>query len=446
MTFAAPLALWGLLLLVGPVLVHLLSRRTATRRPFPTLRLLEATRLQPVSRRVLDDRGLLLLRLLVLLLAVLAMARPTWSRADAAEASVTARAVIVDTSASVRHRIAANRLAADRLADSIEATGLPVLRVATADPAAVLPAAAEWLVASGGGELVVLTDGQPDVLREADVRALDARIGVRTLLVGPVGDTLAGDTLAGDTLVHATPRLRRVVVHGVADAEAFALLRARVEALVPAVTIERDADVVGSPASAARPRDAATTPARVSIPLAVTLSGLAGDPLVRELVRRHGWPVSRAAAAPDAAGASASASASDTDAAGVAAVDAAEAWWPVRDADDRVVLTMRLDDALHVRPALSPSHPVMAALIARAVERRRAAEMPLQEYDARIIPASTLAQLQRPATSTMRGASTPDQAAPASRMLWLLVLAALGLEWWWRTRIARRATPATEAA
>lgn len=420
MTFAAPLALWGLLLLLGPVLVHLLSRRTATRRPFPTLRLLEATRLQPVSRRVLDDRGLLLLRLLVLLLAVLAMARPTWSRAAAAEASATARALIVDTSASMRRLVAAGGRGtevANRVADSIEATGTPVLRVATADPAAALPAAAAWLLASGGGELIVLTDGQPDVLREADARALDARIGVRTLLVGPAGDALA----------HSTQRPQRIVVHGVADAEAFALLRARVEALVPAVVIERDSDAVGSPASAATAPGDAT--ARASIPLAVALSGLAGDPLVRELARRHGWPASRAAS-----------NASN------AAASAADAWWPVRDADERVVLAVRSDDALHVRPQVSPSHPVTAALIARTVERLQAAETPLQEYDARVISASTLAQLQRPATSAPRAASTPERAAPAARTLWLLVLAALGLEWWWRTRIARRARPTTEAA
>jgi len=76
MTWMAPWAWLGLGTLALPVLVHLLARGRAPLRTLPTLRFLEAAPPVAVRRTRLRDPFLLLLRLLVLLLAVAALARP----------------------------------------------------------------------------------------------------------------------------------------------------------------------------------------------------------------------------------------------------------------------------------------------------------------------------------------------------------------------------------
>lgn len=88
MGFATPAAWLGLLLLALPLAVHMLVRDRARDLPFPTLRFIDGAQPVAIRRSRPDEVGLLLLRLALLALAVVALARP-FVRADAAGAGVT---------------------------------------------------------------------------------------------------------------------------------------------------------------------------------------------------------------------------------------------------------------------------------------------------------------------------------------------------------------------
>src|SRR5438128_2354485 len=76
MTFLAPLALIGTVLLILPIIVHLFKPRKMKETPFSSLRWLKATH-QRLSRRVEWHQWLLfLLRAGCILVLVLALARP----------------------------------------------------------------------------------------------------------------------------------------------------------------------------------------------------------------------------------------------------------------------------------------------------------------------------------------------------------------------------------
>lgn len=77
MNLLAPALLLGLLGLLVPVLAHLLGRDRPEERPFAGLRFLSTPSEVITRRRTLRDIPLLLLRLLILTIIVLALARPT---------------------------------------------------------------------------------------------------------------------------------------------------------------------------------------------------------------------------------------------------------------------------------------------------------------------------------------------------------------------------------
>ena len=74
--WTAPWAFAGVLLMAGPILVHMLLRRNARRIVFPTTQFLPRTRASAVRFRRPSDVGLLLLRCGIVLAAVLAAAQP----------------------------------------------------------------------------------------------------------------------------------------------------------------------------------------------------------------------------------------------------------------------------------------------------------------------------------------------------------------------------------
>ncbi|MEZ5284575.1 MAG: BatA domain-containing protein [Vicinamibacterales bacterium] len=81
-----------------PIAIHFLARDRSRRVPFPSLRFLETTRLSAVTRRVLQDWPLLLLRVAIVLVAVAALAGPIFlTPARRTEwASRVARAIVLD--------------------------------------------------------------------------------------------------------------------------------------------------------------------------------------------------------------------------------------------------------------------------------------------------------------------------------------------------------------
>lgn len=104
MSFLAPAALLGLGLLAAPILIHLFRPRKTQRIPFSSLRWLKESS-QEVSRRIEWHHWLLfLLRAGLLVLVVLALARPFWMGSDASPPRD--RFVIVDRSRSMDYRAA----------------------------------------------------------------------------------------------------------------------------------------------------------------------------------------------------------------------------------------------------------------------------------------------------------------------------------------------------
>ncbi len=121
MSFLAPAALFGLLLLAIPVIVHLFKPRKMRQTPFSSLRWLRMTQ-QRLSRRIQWHQLLLFaLRAGFIVLLVLALAKPLFGTADESAAD---RFVIVDVSRSMGYHAPgqptplerARKIAADLLA------------------------------------------------------------------------------------------------------------------------------------------------------------------------------------------------------------------------------------------------------------------------------------------------------------------------------------------
>jgi len=158
-TFLHPVALVGLVAAAIPTLLHLLERRVPPEAEFPPLRYLSEAERQSARRLKLRHLLLLILRTAVIVLIVLAAARPLFPT-QASGGSLhepTALAVILDNSASsglvVDGRLVLDRLravargslaraaASDRLwlvlADGVARAGTPEALVATVDSAGV---------------------------------------------------------------------------------------------------------------------------------------------------------------------------------------------------------------------------------------------------------------------------------------------------------------------
>ena len=159
MTFLHPVALVGLAAAAIPALLHLLERRVPPEAEFPPLRYLSEAERQSARRLKLRHLLLLILRTALIVLIVLAAARPLFPT-QASGGSLhepTALAVILDNSASsglvvdgrpvldrlkaVARGSLAHAAAADRLwlvlADGVARAGTPEALVATVDSARV---------------------------------------------------------------------------------------------------------------------------------------------------------------------------------------------------------------------------------------------------------------------------------------------------------------------
>ena len=77
-----PAALFGLVLVAGPLLVHLLVRQHAVRVLFPGMRFVPTVRAAAVRLRAPSDAALMALRMAIVVAAVLAVAQPLLSTAS----------------------------------------------------------------------------------------------------------------------------------------------------------------------------------------------------------------------------------------------------------------------------------------------------------------------------------------------------------------------------
>jgi Aerotolerance regulator N-terminal len=182
MIWHAPAALLGLLLVSGPILVHLLLRRHAARVLFPAMRFVPVMQGAAVRLRRPSDMALLCVRAGAVAAAALAVAQPllvTPAR-QRQWASRVARAVIVDTSPSVPAAAAAS------VADA-EARGAFVSeRFASADVGDAIARGAAWLqsTAAGTREIAIVSDFQRGTITAGDLARVPPHVGVRFARAG----------------------------------------------------------------------------------------------------------------------------------------------------------------------------------------------------------------------------------------------------------------------
>jgi len=170
----APIAFAGLALLVVPVVIHLLTRREQQPVPFPSLRFLRTARLPALTRRLVDDWPLLLMRLGIVAAAVLALAGPllvTDTRRGAWSERIV-RAVVATPGIEAP---------AEELASAF---GVATFTADVERLANTLSAAVAWLETQPPAqrEIVVVGDLRASMLNAADFMLVPSHIGVRFLL------------------------------------------------------------------------------------------------------------------------------------------------------------------------------------------------------------------------------------------------------------------------
>jgi hypothetical protein len=178
----APWALAAVVLLAGPVLVHMLLRRNARHVVFPATHFLLATRAAAVRLRRPSDIGLMILRLAIVAAAVIAVAQPivVTPRRVAQWNARTVRAVILDTGRGMPDGGEAARLAQQEMA------AFQAQQFAGSSPRDALARAVTWLAGTPPGrrEVVIISDFQQGALDAVDLAVLPAGVGVRLVRAG----------------------------------------------------------------------------------------------------------------------------------------------------------------------------------------------------------------------------------------------------------------------
>ena len=204
MIWQNPWAFLGLLTLAVPVIIHLLGRRNARVTKFPTLRFVGASRSMATRWTRLSDIGLLLVRMGIIAAAVVALAEPLLltDERTATRNRAIARAIIVDTSASMNRMAASGAVGSSRGRTGGGAaveTGREVARreaaalagdaatsviVQTSSPSQAVRGAVAWLeTRQGRREVVVISDFQTGAVDEADFRGIPPAIGIGAVRV-----------------------------------------------------------------------------------------------------------------------------------------------------------------------------------------------------------------------------------------------------------------------
>jgi hypothetical protein len=186
-----PAALWGLGLLVVPLLIHLLRARHAPRVPFPSIHFVRASPVASARIGSPSDLLLLVLRTAIVAAVVLAMSQPllvTGSRI-ARWNGLLSRAVVIDTSESMRQLPAADE--ARRRADHELTAATASFRIESADLREGLRRATAWVRTAPPGrrEIVVVSDFQHGSLSAGYVASVSPDVGLRFVPIGTSMDS-----------------------------------------------------------------------------------------------------------------------------------------------------------------------------------------------------------------------------------------------------------------
>ncbi len=267
MGFEAPLALLALAAAGLPIVAHLLRRQDLPRRLLPTIALLRRAEAASKKRVRLVDLLLLIVRVALIAMAALAIARPFWRVTLAyGDGSIASVAIVVDDSMSM----------AGREDPSLLARALERAREVTSS----LPAESEVAIVLAGAPARVLVARTGELAAaERALSSLPATRARGTDLPGAIA--LAERELSGAR--HADRRLlilSDVAAHGGLDG-----------ASLPSgvgVEIERvgeDAEARNAAITAARATPDPTTPGRASIAVEVAAQGMDGRELTLSLRR-----------------------------------------------------------------------------------------------------------------------------------------------------------------
>lgn len=311
-----PLALAGLVAALGPVAVHLLSRRRAARLPFASIRFLRVASTAAVRLQRPSDIWLLLLRVAIVCGAAGALAQPlfvTTGRRAAWDRRIS-RAIVVDRSASMA--AAGPRATAAALAEAQGAAH--AVRLDVDDLRRGLLQAADVLsaVPPSRREIVMISDFQQGALGPADLAAVPAAVGLRFVKVGEPQTTalFRGEMLlAAPGVVARVQRIQtmpdstavRLTVSDAhqaglrligAAASGDALLRAVAQAGAPAPSVDQPIAIafeatsrnVGNPADSGNPADL-RNPGNASLPawMLRTILMMRRDPALADAAREH---------------------------------------------------------------------------------------------------------------------------------------------------------------
>jgi len=168
------------------VLIHLLARGHARTHRFPSLRFIDPSQLLPTRRTWIQDPLLLAVRCAIVTLAAVALAQPLFVTAKRTQAFARgmARAIVVDTSASMRRLTPSGSTARDsarRIARMLAGEAQASIVIETNEPAQALSGAVAWLASHHQrADLAIVSDFQRGQLDSSDVRAIPADVGVTT--------------------------------------------------------------------------------------------------------------------------------------------------------------------------------------------------------------------------------------------------------------------------
>jgi hypothetical protein len=431
-----PLAWLGLGTIAIPILIHLLGRDRAPRHSFPSLRFIEIAELPPTRRTRLHDLLLLATRVAILGVAVAALAQPLLllARRRATIDGRIARAIIVDTSASMSrptpaggHAVDSARSEAKRLASDARTS----IVLETTSPTSAMEGAIRWLESQRSRrELVVVSDFQAGTLDSAAVSTVPEAIGVRAVAIPVQG---------GNALLERGFVARTSVVARVDFAHNATNVSWMLGALAGGPRVDIDAG--DSPAI-----DAITSAAKIvgmaePIDTATRVTVVFGDaPDHDALTRRATRVTSRRLIDLVARVRANSLLASTASVVGRGAVDSSlTRLGPVviSDAAGSAVAIAAEDTTAGVGRLLVFSNDVLGSIRSAALvgALRRALSMapPAGELDPSAIPATVLASWQRAPSATPTRDNTDSANGPSDgRWLWVLVIALLVVESWLR--------------
>jgi hypothetical protein len=438
-----PWAWLGLLAVAIPILIHLLGRDRAPRYSFPSLRFIEMAELPPTRRTRLHDLLLLATRIAIVAIAAAALAQPLVLLASrrAAIDDRLARAIVVDTSASMLRSTPSGARALDSArsaAKQLASDARTSVVIETSSPSAAVDGAVAWLQSQASRrELVVVSDFQVGAIDSSVIGRVPSAIGVRTV---PIAIRSENVDLERQSISRDRSIVAHVDVANTPTSVAWTLgspvdSGARAEPRISLDAANRDGvDAVMSAAKAV----GLVTPVDTG-PLVTIVFGNAAD---REALARRATRVSSPALADLVARLRADSLIAPTH--GVAAGQVASRGNGVPLLGPVVMDTSGYVVAIAGEDTSSGSHrlliflsdtapTVQSAMLVAAIRRALSVAAPAGELDPSIVASPMIASWQRPPASAPTREMLDSATGPSdARWLWLVVLGLIAIESWLR--------------